>query len=201
MDLISSVSAADFWRVYWLSILIESVIVVVLISDIFASVFGSYSALAHLGKLLIRWAGALLVIVATAIGARAPIDNSFWFIPATHILQEAMYIVISGLILLLFAAAAYYRLAWNHRVFGIALGMGISACVHLATWAVIANGGLPDPRRYVLDFLNMATFHVAVVIWFYYLLAPEKVAVKSVTALPENNLAIWNRELERLLQQ
>jgi len=27
------------------------------------------------------------------------------------------------------------------------------------------------------------------------------VAAKSVVALPENNLAAWNRELERLLQQ
>jgi hypothetical protein len=200
MDLISSISALDFWRVYWFSSLLEFIIVFVLISDIFANVFGSYAALARLGKFLIRWAGALLLIAATAFAARAPMDNQSWLIPATHILHEAMYIVVSGLMLLLFASAAYFRLAWNRRVFGIALGLGITACVHLATWAAAANGQLRDKSN-LLDMINMATFHLAVLIWFYYVLAPQRVATKSVEALPENNLAVWNRELERLLQQ
>src|SRR5271157_3556270 len=201
IDLIPSIPAVDYWRVYWVSVLFESIIVFFLISDIFADVFGSYAVIAHLGKLLIRWGGALLLITATAIAARAPIDNRVWVVSATHILQEVMYIVVSGLIVLLFASAGYFRLAWKHRVFGIALGMGVSACVHLATWAVAANDALPDSRRNALDLLNMATFHVAVLIWFYYLLVPQKVATKSVVPVPESNLAVWNREMERLLQR
>jgi hypothetical protein len=200
MDLIPSIPGADYWRVYWVSVVLEFIIVFFLISDIFADVFGSYAALSHLGKLLIRRGGALLLITATAIAARAPMDNPFWYIPATHILQEAMYIVVSGLIVLLFAEAAYFRLAWNPRVYGIALGLGISSCVHLATWAIAANGGLTGKRN-LLDLANMASFHGAVLIWFYYLLVPQKVPTKPVGALPENNLAVWNQELERLLQR
>jgi hypothetical protein len=80
------------------------------------------------------------------------------------------------------------------------LGLGISACAHLATWAVIANASPSERIRTLLAFVNMATYHFAVLIWFYYLLKPGKVAAKSAIALPENNLALWNRELERLLQ-
>jgi hypothetical protein len=47
----------------------------------------------------------------------------------------------------------------------------------------------------------MGTYHVTVLIWLYYVLVPQKVVKKSVVPLPENNLAVWNRELERLLQQ
>jgi hypothetical protein len=47
----------------------------------------------------------------------------------------------------------------------------------------------------------MAIYHVCVLIWFYYLLVPEKIVTTSAVFLPENNLDIWNRELERLLQQ
>ena len=47
----------------------------------------------------------------------------------------------------------------------------------------------------------MATYHLCVFIWFYYLLVPAKATVKPKVSLPENNLAVWNRELERLLQQ
>ena len=102
--------------------------------------------------------------------------------------------------MLLFVTAGYFRLGWRRPVFGITLGLGISACVHLATWAVMANGGLAD-KRHLLDMLNLATFHVCVLIWFYYLLVPEKVSTTSAVALPEHNLELWNRELERLLQQ
>jgi hypothetical protein len=56
-------------------------------------------------------------------------------------------------------------------------------------------------RSYLLDFALMVTFLVCVLIWFYYLLVPQKSVTTSAVFLPENNLDIWNRELERLLQQ
>ena len=200
IDLIPSIPAEAFWWAYWLTSVLECIVVFILISDIFANVFGSYEALSHLGKFVIRWAGAFLVVIAAGIAAYAPTENQRWLIHSTHILQESMYIVAAGLILLLFASAAYFRLAWSHQTFGIALGLGMSVCVHLATWAVMANAGLSDAGRNLLDFVNMGTFHLAVLIWFYYLLVPHKAAAKPPVSLPENTLAVWNRELERLLQ-
>jgi ABC-type transport system involved in cytochrome c biogenesis permease subunit len=171
-----------------------------LISEIFGTVLGSYTSIARMGKLLIRGMGALLVIAATIAAAYAPIDNPYWLIPASHILHEAVYLIVCGLIVFLFLFGAYFRLSWSRPAFGIALGVGVSACVNLATWAIAANGGLVDQRP-LLDFVNMATNHVSVLIWFYYLLAPEKIITKSAVPLPEHNLEVWNRELERLLQQ
>jgi hypothetical protein len=200
LDLIPTVPAENFWRAYWISSLVEALIIFALLSEIFAGVFGAYSALARFGKRLIRWAGGLLVIGATVTAAYAPIDNPHWLIPATHILQETVYIVECGLISLLFIFAHYFQLSWNRLLFGIALGLGICACVQLGTWAVMANGGLAD-KRHLLDMLNMATNHVSVLIWFYYLLTAEEVPTTSAAPLPEHNLELWNRELERLLQQ
>jgi hypothetical protein len=91
-------------------------------------------------------------------------------------------------------------LNWDRLSFGMLLGLGISACEHLATWAFMANTALSVHERTLLDFLNMATYHVCVLIWFYYLIVPKKPAVKSAIPLPENNLEAWNRELERLVQ-
>ncbi|MGA7358541.1 MAG: hypothetical protein WCF73_18450, partial [Candidatus Sulfotelmatobacter sp.] len=56
-------------------------------------------------------------------------------------------------------------------------------------------------KTYILDFVIMATYHVCVLIWFYYLLVPQRNAATSAVPLPEHNLELWNRELERLLQQ
>jgi hypothetical protein len=65
----------------------------------------------------------------------------------------------------------------------------------------MTNAGFPAYYRNLLNFLNMATYHACVLIWFYYLLLPQKSATTSAVSLPENTLAIWNRELERLLEQ
>lgn len=200
IDLLPSVSAKVFWQVYWGSLVVESILVFLLISDIFANILGKYEALAHFGKLLIRWGGALLIVTATGVAAYAPVQNQYLPIHATHILEEAMYIVVSGLMLLLFTSVAYFKLAWADRVYGIALGLGLSACIHLATWAILVNRPVSNSTQNKFDLINMATFHVAVLIWFYYLLAPQKVqAAKTTISLPDSNLAAWNRELERLL--
>jgi len=200
MDLIPSVSGVDYFRIYWFGVLLESIVLFVLISDIFADVFGSYAALARVGRLLIRWGGAFLLITATMVAAGAPIDSRTWLVSTSQIMQEAMYIVVSGMVVLLFVSGAYFRLAWNRGVFGIALGLGITGCVHLATWAIRANFGAVRESN-LLDLANLATTHVVVLMWYYYLLIPKRVEAKPVVALPESNLAVWNRELERLLQQ
>jgi hypothetical protein len=95
--------------------------------------------------------------------------------------------------------ASHFRLSWERRAFGIAMGFAFVVCEHMAAWAIIANGGLLQHRD-LLDLLNMATYHFAVLIWAYYLLVPQRKATTSAVSLPENTLATWNRELERLLR-
>ena len=200
-DVIPIVSGGTFWRVFWAGLLVEALVKFALIGEIFGRVFGKYDSVAGLGKRVIRGVGIALVLVATIAAAYAPIDNPrYSVISYAHILDQTIYLIECGLLLFIFLFAAYFKLAWDNASFGIALGLGTSACVHLATWAVMANGGMMD-KRHLLDFLNMATYHVCVLIWFYYLLLPQKSAITSAVPVPEHNLAVWNRELERLLHQ
>lgn len=200
-DVIPSVTGWTFWRIVWASLVVEAVLKFALIGEIFAGVFGSYVSVARLGKSLIRAVGVVLVLFATLAVAYAPQDGRFGIISGAHLLEQTIYLIESGLLIFIFLFASYFHLSWTRTVFGITLGLSTSACVHLATWAILANGGLSDPERVLLVLVNMATYHLCVVIWFYYLLVPQNVAVKSAVPLPENNLAVWNRELERLLQQ
>jgi len=200
-DVIPAVSGATFWRVFWAGLLVEALVKFALIGEIFGRVFGQYDSLAKLGKRVIRGVGVALVLVATVFAAYAPIDNPrYSVISYAHILDQTIYLIECGLLLFIFVFAAYFKLAWDNASFGITLGLGVSACVHLATWAVMANGGMMD-KRHLLDFLNMATYHVCVLIWFYYLLIPQKSIARSAVPPPEHNLAVWNQELERLLHQ
>ena len=140
-----------------------------------------------------------MVFAAAVAAAYTPQSSHFGIVSGAYLLEQTIYLIESGLLLFIFAFAFYFHLDWDRPLFGITLGLGISSCVHLACWAVLDNSGLPEARRIIPVFLNMATYHVAVLIWFYYLLTPGKVAVKPAVPLPEHNLEAWNRELERVL--
>jgi hypothetical protein len=201
LDVSPSASAESFWLAFWIGLILEGLIKFALIGEIFARVFRPYPYLGSFGKRMICWAGVALVFVATVAAAYAPIDNpSYRYVSGAHILEQTIYMVECGLILSLFLFAAYFKVAWDNFAFGIALGRGISSSVHLATWAIMASGALMD-SRHVLDFVNLAAYHLCVLIWMYYFLVPQKNATKSAVRLPEHDLEVWNRELERLLQQ
>jgi hypothetical protein len=198
-DVSPSVAPENFWPVYWANLILDGVLKFVLVGEIFALVFGSYSFVANLGKVLIRSLGVVLVLAAAVAAAYAPKIEVFGIVSGADLLEQSTYLVESGVLVFIFLFAAYFHLHWSRPVFGITLGLSISACVHLATWAALANGGLLYSTKVLLVFLNMGTYHACVLIWFYYFLVPQKVVTKSAVAMPEHNLEVWNRELERLL--
>jgi len=201
-DILPSVSAAAWWRVFWAGLLVEALIKFALIGEIFGVVFGSYPSLAKLGKFLIRGVGVVLVLLAVIAAAYTPKDSVYGILSGAHVLEQTIYLIECGLIVFLFVFAAYFNLHWSRPAFGITLGLGVSACVHLATWALAANGNLSARYRVFLDFPIMVAYHVSVLIWFYYLLVPEKnVSKPKVPPPPEHSLEVWNQELERLLHQ
>lgn len=200
-DVARFVSAENFWRIDWANLFCESLLKFVVIGEVFSRVLSPYPSISRLGRVLISGFGAVLVLGASLVAAFSRGDDAVRLISGFHLLEQTVFIIELGLVVFLFLFTAYFRLSWDRFAFGILLGLGISACQHLAAWAVIANANPSDHARLLFDFLDMGTFHLCVLIWFYYVLVPEKVVRKSVVPLPENNLAVWNRELERLLQQ
>jgi hypothetical protein len=201
LDIAPSVAPLTWWRVFWVGLILESILKFALLGEIFGHVFRPYIAIAALGKRAIGAVGVLLVFAATVAAASAPVDSLFGIVSGAHLLEQAVYIIECGILASIVAFSAYFRIGMPSADWGIAVGLSISACVHLATWALVANSSLPDDTRVVFDIINMATYHICVLMWLYYLLGPRKVPASTVPiALPENNLALWNRELERLLQ-
>jgi hypothetical protein len=200
-DISPSVSPVNFWRVDWAYLLIESLLKFIVIGEVFSRALNSYPSVSRLGRILISTVGATLVLVATLVAAFSRGDSTVRLISGVHLLEQTVFFIELGLIFFLFLFVGYFRLSWDRLSFGVLLGFGISACGHLAAWAIVTNADPSASGRVLLDFLEMTTHHVCVLIWFYYLLVPGKVAAKAPTSLPETNLDLWNRELERLLQQ
>jgi uncharacterized membrane protein (DUF373 family) len=200
-DIAPWVSPVNFWRVDWAYLLIESFLKFIVIGEVFSRLLSPYPSLSRLGRVVVTAFGSVLVLVATLTAVYSQGDNKFLLISGFHLLEQTVFIVELGLIAFVFLFAGYFRLSWDRLSFGLLLGFGASACEHLAAWAIMTNADPSAHGRTLLDLLNMSAHHICVLIWFYYLLVPGKVAAKTPTPLPENNLDLWNRELERLLQQ
>lgn len=215
-DRMQSVSGLLWWRMAWVRLLLQVAVKFALIGEIFSRLFGPYPAVSKIGRILIRGVGATLVLAATMVAAWTRHTSRFEIVANAHLLELSDFMIESGLLVFIFVFAWYFGLAWERLTFGIALGLGISASVHLGTWALLAIVDLPRRGRNLLDFLNMATYHVCVLIWFYYVLTTPKFATKAPPREPaardqdydeseederQKNLDVWNRELERLLHR
>lgn len=116
-----------------------------------------------------------------------------------HVLDRAANILQCGLLIGLFLLSSYLGLSWRSYIFGIALGVGIIASVALAVSAIQSQVGYT--YNVYLNYLTMVTYHCSVLIWMFYLLAPERSAQYTVKPTPEIDLESWNQELQRLIHQ
>jgi hypothetical protein len=198
LDHRAAVTAEVYWRDRWIFLAFEVPLRFAIIFEIFSSVFRDYPGLKRLTRIVFRVATVALLFAAIIVIAQAPDDGTYPILSRVHLLDLAVSMMQSGLLLLLIGFASYFGLSWRNSAYGFAFGLGIFASVRLATEAVrVWNGSIAG---YVFDIITMATYHCCVVIWLVYSLAPET-ARRRVKELPENTLEQWNAELQRLLLQ
>jgi hypothetical protein len=198
LDVSPSVNPTTWWYAFWAGSIVEGLWKFAVIAELLHHLLHSWPSVAKLGRNLISAAGVILVLIAAVAAAFAAPDKTPWLVGGAHILSQTLYLVESGVIVSIFVLAACFKVPWDRTSFGIALAFAIVWCEHLAAWALIA-GGVVRNRGWE-DLAFMGTYHLGVLIWFYYLVIPRKVVIKALAPLPENSLAVWNRELERLLQ-
>ncbi len=142
-DVTPSITPENFWRVDWASLLIEGPLKFAVVAEIFARVFGSYDSLARVGRLSIRGVGIALALAAALAAAYAPKDSLFGIVSGAHLLEQTIDFDCNWSPALHFSFAAYFALRPARPILGIALGLAIASCIHLAVRAVAANAGLP----------------------------------------------------------
>lgn len=182
---------------YWTAEALSAALGFGVIHEVFSRVFERYQAIQGLGVLLFRWAAAVLVLVAVVAAAASPGSDESRLMASVLVLERSVHVIQVGLLLLLFAFSAYFRLSWRHYVFGIALGFGLFASVQLVAVAMRAHVGLISD--YSWGFVKLASYNCAVVVWITYLLMPQPA---EATAPPQlGQVESWNRALLQLLQR
>ncbi len=198
---------AVYFQVFAVGLAVSTAIRFGVIHELFRHFFRRYPALSGPGRFLFRGATVLLLLIAVGLAISAPGSGVDQISRATayrslegttFALDRAVTILQCGLLISLFLFSRYFGLSWRSNAFGVALGLGVFASLELATSAMRIY--FPSVAR-VFDISNMVTYHFCVLIWMVYLMAPEREPNYTLQALPEHDLEIWNRELQRLLQQ
>lgn len=115
---------------------------------------------------------------------------------AGYVVIEALNTAQCGLLALLFLWHRFLGLRMSPFAFGIAAGMGLVAGFEPFLRAL--NDSLAVRYLRVPDLLQMAIYHVAVVVWLYFALAREKIRTDSKATLPD--LREWAADLGRIIQ-
>ncbi|HEX8817160.1 MAG TPA: hypothetical protein VF753_16805 [Terriglobales bacterium] len=161
--------------------------------EVFQRLFASYPALQRLGQPVFR--SAMLVLLAVALGFAALTrgHDAYFSNYALHVLEQTASILQLGLLMVLFLFSAFAGLSWRNFVFGIGLGLGIYASIKLAMAALQAATVLQSGSKYA-NAAVMAGFHLAVLIWLFYLLIPDRTSTEA----PNGNIDGWRAGLQGL---
>ena len=190
------ISGDQYTKAYSIAFGVETVFSLGILYEILSHMFRNYMMVEQWGRTIFRWAAVVLLAgglsLAAYTGSYAP-----RLIFVVQLLNRTASILQCGLLCALFLFAAHLGLSWRSHLFGIALGVGILASADLAASAISSFTGFT--YHALLNYFLLAAYHCSVLVWIYYLFAPERSYAPK--ALPQHDLETWNLELERLLKQ
>jgi hypothetical protein len=186
---------------HWLlvvGIVISGLLQLASLYEISAVLVMRHSPLARALWPMLRWAIALLVLVAAAVSGSISQIGIQRVTNAFEALNFSANVVNIGTLIILLAFTRAFHLRWRSSAAGFVLGFGINSGIVIAAMAVMSAIG---PRSYVAtDLIRMAGFHVCVLIWLVYGFRPEMPVQIAGQKLPKMNLELWNEELKRLVK-
>ncbi|HKB98553.1 MAG TPA: hypothetical protein VKD23_07195 [Terriglobales bacterium] len=168
------------------------------LQEVFNNIFREHIQLHALARISLRWTTGFLLATAVLGSIFAFAQTSDSAIADVAWLGRGIALIQCGLVLFLLMFSRLFGLSLESYVFGIALGFGILSSVELANWA-LHTGSLTDSMARALNLLPTGGYHVVVLLWLGYLVAPAR-KVLQPSDLPVGDMNQWNQELERFLQ-
>jgi hypothetical protein len=195
-----------YLQVFAVGLAVSTAIRFGVIHELFRHFFHRYPALSGPGRFLFRGATVLLLLISVGLAISAPGSGADRIAHATtysslkdttFALDRAVSILQCGLLISLFSFSRYFALSWRSNAFGVALGLGVFASAELATSAM--QFYLAPSKAF--DLFNLAVYHLCVLVWMFYVMAPKREPLYVLKTLPEHDLELWNQELQHFLQQ
>ncbi len=161
-----------YYYAYWGVYLIGDFFALAVMLEIFRGIFRPYDALRRLGTVMFRWTVAVLVLVSIAsFASNLHLNRGGAVWSAMTVFDHSLQVLQCGIVLFMMLSSGYLGIPYRHRVFGIALGVGIASSINLI--AVSLYHSVPANWMGVLNFLMMVSAQIAFVVWLIYLYIPQ----------------------------
>jgi hypothetical protein len=191
------VNRGDWYlRVFLVTLAISIALRFGVLQEIFNNVFREHGRVDGFARVALRWTTGFLLVAVLFCAIFAAGQTSSTLIAGAAWVGRGVAIVQCGLVIFLLLFSRLLGVSLQNYVFGIVLGFGILASVELANWAM-HTGNLSKPMAQALNLLPTAGYHIAVLVWLGYLIAPATEVLRPHD-VPVSDLNQWNTELERL---
>ena len=183
-----------YFYVYWISFAAEALLSLYVILGIFRLAMAPLKGLQSLGMLVFRWAAAISVALAVAIGSGTHQTGSKFLVAVVSQLQQISSVLTLCLLLFVCFAIRPLGLSYRSRVFGVSLGLGITATISLVSSAWVVH----SPNLYsIINVTNGLAGMSSLLIWSAYFSLPEP--KRRIIVLPTTSPFLrWNQISEVL---
>lgn len=183
-----------YFYTYWVSFALESILGLAVIYCVFRLAMAPLRGLQNLGMLVFRWAGAISIAVALGSAFTPHQSGIKYLIAAISQLQRTQSILTLCMLIFVCFAIRPMGLSYASRIFGVSLGLGLSATNDLVQSALFPGRAQMSSTA---DFLNGAVFCTAAFIWMAYFALPEP--ARRLILLPTTSPFLrWNQISEAL---
>jgi hypothetical protein len=178
-----------YFYVYWASFALEAILSLLVIYSIFKLAMAPLKGLQTLGMLVFRWVAAISVAVAFGVAVTPHLSGIKFMLAMVTQLQQTSSILTLCLLLFVCFAIRPMGLSYKSRIFGVSLGLGITATVSLVNAAWLTH----SPNMYsTISLINGLAVGLTLLMWSAYFAFPEP--KRRIIVLPTTSPFLrWNQ--------
>ena len=193
-----NISYTAYFYVWWTFELVDSLLTLAVIQEIFAVTFEPYEELKQWGGRFFMILAIVLCFVAVLTATNSPNPDYTPRVQMLLTLQRSVSFVEVGLLFFLFVLCRLFGMTWRHYTFGIASGFVVMSSIYTAANAVRMHYGNAVDAWTGLS--ESAGFALAVFVWTYYFASSKsRVPLDDVPGTAQ--LVAWNRALADIGQR
>ena len=164
-------SYLQYFYAYWAMSAVSIGLGFGVLYEVFIGIFRPFGDLRKFGAVLFRWAALVLLLAAVLLATTSkPAAQTPLFATILN-LMRSVEVMQCGLVLLMLLSSSYLGVTLRHRIFGIALGFGVSAAVDLVAVAALSNFGLQ--AKIFVQLSKMVAYNISALLWLGYVYAGE----------------------------
>ena len=182
-----------YFTIYWTVAAVSAFLSCAVIFELFSAAFRPFANLKDLGRVLFRWAIAVMSIVCVVLVLAAPGREPDAIIGVILSLERAIRITQCAMLLLLYLFSSHMGLTWKNHLYGLVVGYGIYASVELVLVSLRTRFGVEWAPTWSL--MRAISYTGIVTLWFGYLLRPE--AQRNLNTGFALVLTRWNNEVAK----